>query len=323
VKSLKDQLRLESELVGESPALTNIEGQVARVAETKATVLIRGESGVGKELVARALHNSSPRRDAPFVTMNCAALTESLLESELFGHEKGAFTGATERMIGKFEAADAGTIFLDEIGEMALSTQAKFLRVLEGHPFERVGGNTPIKVDVRVVAATNRPLEEAVRAGTFRRDLFFRLQVVQLDVPPLRDRVEDVPLLAEHFLKRFVRETGRKIRGFTDGAVAKLRGYRWPGNVRELRNVVERAVALGSGPTIDASDIWLSELDVGSAVVAPLSHHFKPESLEEVEKRHILETLKHTDWNKSQAAAILGIERSTLDRKIKGYGLTR
>ena len=323
VKSLKDQLRLESELVGESPALTHVENQVARVAETKATVMIRGESGVGKELVARAIHNSSPRREAPFVTMNCAALTESLLESELFGHEKGAFTGATERMIGKFEAADNGTIFLDEIGEMALSTQAKFLRVLEGHPFERVGGNTPIKVDVRVVAATNRPLEEAVRSGSFRRDLFFRLQVVQLDVPPLRDRVEDVPMLADHFLKRFVRETGRKIRGFTDGAVTKLKGYRWPGNVRELRNVVERAVALGSGPVIEAADIWLSELDVGSAVVGAVAHHYKPESLEEVEKRHILETLKHTDWNKSQAAAILGIERSTLDRKIKGYGLLR
>ena len=322
VKSLKDQLRLESELVGQSPALTTVETQVSRVAETKATVLIRGESGVGKELVARAIHNSSPRRAAPFVTLNCAALTETLLESELFGHEKGAFTGATERMIGKFEAADDGTIFLDEIGEMALTTQAKFLRVLEGHPFERVGGNTPIKVDVRVVAATNRPLEEAVRAGTFRRDLFFRLQVVQLDVPPLRDRVDDVPLLAEHFLKRFVRETGRKIRGFSDGAVSKLKSYRWPGNVRELRNVIERAVALGSGPVIDATDIWLSELDVGGPVVGA-SGGYRPETLDEVEKRHILATLQHTDWNKSQAAAVLGIERSTLDRKIKGYGLTR
>jgi transcriptional regulator with GAF, ATPase, and Fis domain len=324
VQSLKDRLRLESELVGSSPPLTKVETQIRRVAETKATVLIRGESGVGKELVARALHNSSPRKDAPFVCLNCAALTETLLESELFGHEKGAFTGATERMIGKFEAADAGTIFLDEIGEMALSTQAKFLRVLEGHPFERVGGNTPIKVDVRVVAATNRPLEEAVRAGTFRRDLFFRLQVVQLDVPPLRERVEDVPLIAEHFLKRFVRETGRKIRGFTPAAVEKLKAYRWPGNVRELRNVVERAVALGGGPVIDAPDIWLSELDVGAPVVgASGGAGYKPESLEAVEKRHILETLRHTDWNKSQAAAILGIERSTLDRKIKGYGLVK
>jgi Nif-specific regulatory protein len=323
VRSLKDQLKLESELVGASTALHKVETQVGRVAETKATVLIRGESGVGKELVARAIHNSSPRREAPFVTLNCAALTETLLESELFGHEKGSFTGATERMIGKFEAADTGTIFLDEIGEMALSTQAKFLRVLEGHPFERVGGNTPIKVDVRVVAATNRPLEDAVRTGTFRRDLFFRLQVVQIDVPPLRDRIDDVPLIAEHFLKRFVRETGRKIRGLTPAAIEKLKGYRWPGNVRELRNVVERAVALGSGPTIDATDIWLSELDIGAPVVGSAGQVYRPESLEEVEKRHILATLTHTDWNKSQAAAILGIERSTLDRKIKGYGLVK
>ena len=324
VKSLKDQLRIESELVGESSALDKVETQARRVAETKATVLIRGESGVGKELVARAIHNASPRKNEAFVCLNCAALTETLLESELFGHEKGAFTGATERMIGKFEAADAGTIFLDEIGEMASSTQAKFLRVLEGHPFERVGGNTPIKVDVRVVAATNRPLEEAVRAGTFRRDLFFRLQVVQIDVPPLRDRLGDVPLIADHFLKRFVRETGRKIRGFTPAAVEKLKGHRWPGNVRELRNVIERAVALGLGPMIDVADVWLSELDVGGPVVGSSGGYgYKPEPLEEVEKRHILETLRHTDWNKSQAAAILGIERSTLDRKIKGYGLVK
>jgi Nif-specific regulatory protein len=317
---LRDQLRVESELVGRSGPLQKIESQILRVGETKATVLIRGESGSGKELVARAIHMSSPRRENPFVCLNCAALTETLLESELFGHEKGAFTGATERMIGKFEAADRGTIFLDEIGEMALSTQAKFLRVLEGHPFERVGGNTPIKVDVRVVAATNRSLEEAVRAGTFRRDLFYRLQVVQLDVPPLRDRLDDVPLLADHFLKKFVRETGRKIKGFTDAALDKLKGYSWPGNVRELRNVIERAVALGSGPTIDAADIWLSELDLSApADAAP----YTPESLEDVEKRHILNTLEHTEWNKTKAAEILNIERSTLDRKIKAYGLTK
>src|SRR5262249_9420401 len=201
---LRDQLKVESELVGKSDPLLEIEEQIGRVADTNATVLIRGESGVGKELVARAIHNGSLRRDGPFVTLNCAALTETLLESELFGHEKGAFTGATERMIGKFESAHQGTIFLDEIGEMALATQPKFLRVLEGHPFERVGGNAPIKVDVRVLAATNRPLEDAVRAGTFRRDLFFRLQVVDMPVPPLRERRSDIPILAEHFLARFV-----------------------------------------------------------------------------------------------------------------------
>jgi Nif-specific regulatory protein len=323
-RSLRDQLRLESEIVGKSAPLQKIESQILRVGETKATVLVRGESGSGKELVARAIHQNSPRRDGPFICLNCAALTETLLESELFGHEKGAFTGATERMIGKFEAADNGTIFLDEIGEMALSTQAKFLRVLEGHPFERVGGNNAIKVDVRVVAATNRPLEEAVRGGTFRRDLFYRLQVVQLDVPALRDRLDDVPVLADHFLKKFMRETGRKLKGFTDAALEKLSGYRWPGNVRELKNVIERAVALGSGPHIDAPDIWLSELDVGAPVVgAAGGYAYKPESLEDVEKRHIHETLKHTEWNKSKAASILGIERSTLDRKIERYGLVK
>ncbi|AWM38106.1 Transcriptional regulatory protein ZraR [Gemmata obscuriglobus] len=321
-RSLRSQLKIESEIVGESAVLQQIESQVVRVAETRATVLVRGESGSGKELVARAIHLHSPRREGAFICLNCAALTETLLESELFGHEKGAFTGATERMVGKFEAADNGTIFLDEIGEMALSTQAKFLRVLEGHPFERVGGNTAIKVDVRVVAATNRPLEEAVRAGTFRRDLFYRLQVVQLDVPPLRDRLDDVPLLAEHFLKRFARETARKFKGFTPEALDKLRAYRWPGNVRELRNVIERAVALGNGPQLDAADIWLSGLDVGAPVVSA-ALVYKPETIEEVEKRHILETLKHTDWNKSRAATILGIERSTLDRKIDRYGLTK
>jgi Nif-specific regulatory protein len=322
-RSLRDQLRVESELVGASASIRSIEEQVARVAGTNATCLIRGESGVGKELVARAVHFSSPRREGPFVCLNCAALTETLLESELFGHEKGAFTGATEKKIGKFEAAHQGTIFLDEIGEMKVGTQAKFLRVLEGHPFERVGGGVPIQVDVRVVAATNQPLEEAVRAGTFRRDLFFRLQVVEIRVPPLRERVNDVPVLAEHFLKRFVRETGRKIRGFTPAAMKKMEQYHWPGNVRELRNVVERAVALSSGPFLDVGDVWLSSLDPGGAAPPAGEAPYQPVPLDEVERQHILRTLKHTDWNKSQAAAILRIERSTLDRKIKAYGLKR
>ncbi|HEY1377413.1 MAG TPA: sigma-54-dependent Fis family transcriptional regulator, partial [Gemmataceae bacterium] len=320
-QALRDQLRVESELVGESKSIQEIESQIGRVAGTAATVLIRGESGVGKELVARAIHFSSPRKAGPFVCLNCAALTETLLESELFGHEKGAFTGATEKMIGKFEAADRGTIFLDEIGEMALGTQAKFLRVLEGHPFERVGGNTPIKVNVRVVAATNQPLEQAVRNGTFRRDLFFRLQVVEIRVPPLRERPADVPVLAEHFLHRFVREMGRRIKGFTPAAQAKLRDYHWPGNVRELRNVIERAVALATGQVLDADDLWLSSLE--AAGPAPVAESFRPLSMADLEKEHILRTLNHTDWNKSQAAAILGIERSTLDRKIKGYDLQR
>jgi transcriptional regulator with GAF, ATPase, and Fis domain len=321
-RALRDQLRVESELVGESRSIQDIESQIGRVADTTATVLIRGESGVGKELVARAIHFSSPRKAGPFVCLNCAALTETLLESELFGHEKGAFTGATEKMVGKFEAADRGTIFLDEIGEMNLNTQSKFLRVLEGHPFERVGGNTPIKVNVRVVAATNQPLEQAVRAGTFRRDLFFRLQVVEMRVPPLRERPADVPVLAQHFLQRFVREMGRRIKGFTPAALVKLRDYEWPGNVRELRNVIERAVALSTGSILDADDLWLSSLDIGGPT-SPAEAAYEALSLNDLEKEHILRTLAHTDWNKSQAAAILGIERSTLDRKIKGYDLQK
>jgi Nif-specific regulatory protein len=321
-RELRDALKVESELVGNSQAIRDIERQISLVANTNATCLIRGESGVGKELVARAVHYSSARRDGPFVCLNCAALTETLLESELFGHEKGAFTGATEKKIGKFEAANQGTIFLDEIGEMAPGTQAKFLRILEGHPFERVGGSVPIRVDVRVVSATNQPLEEAVRSGAFRRDLFFRLQVVEMRVPPLRERKSDIPLLARHFLQRFVRETGRKIRDFTQAAMKKMEEYHWPGNVRELRNVVERAVALGVGPMLDVGDIWLSSLE---AVTAPAAGPaaYEAVSLEEIEKRHILATLDHTDWNKSQAATILQIERSTLDRKITRYQLKR
>jgi transcriptional regulator with GAF, ATPase, and Fis domain len=323
-RSLRDQLRVESELVGESPAIRRIEEQLALVAPTNATVLIRGESGAGKELVARAIHYTSPRKEGPFICLNCAALSETLLESELFGHEKGAFTGATDKKVGKFEAAHGGTIFLDEIGEMSVSTQAKLLRVLEGHPFERVGGHTPIRVDVRVVSATNQPLEKALQEGTFRRDLFFRLQVVELVVPPLRERASDVPLLAEHFLRRFVRETGRKIRGFTAAAIRKMEMYHWPGNVRELRNVVERAVALGRGPMIDAPDIWLTslEIDAPSQAVADVPA-YRPVSLDEIEKQHVLQTLEYTDWNKSQAAGILKIERSTLDRRIKHYQLKK
>lgn len=325
-EALRSQLGVESELVGHSPALKEIESQIARVADTSATVLIRGESGTGKELVARAIHFNSPRRDGPLICLNCAALPETLLESELFGHERGAFTGATEKKIGKFESADKGTIFLDEIGEMNPTTQAKLLRVLEGHPFERVGGHSLVRVDVRVVAATNQPLEQAIHAGNFRRDLFYRLQVVEIRIPPLRERIVDVPLLADHFLRRFVRETGRKIQGFTNAALKKMQEYDWPGNVREMRNVVERAVALGVGPFLDAKDIWLSSLDL-DATARPhdkaATMKYQPMNLESLEKDHILRTLECTEWNKSQAATILGIERSTLDRKIKSYDLKR
>jgi Nif-specific regulatory protein len=325
IQQLRKQLGAESELVGSSPVLAGLQQQIARAAPSRATVLIRGESGVGKELVARAMHYASPRKKGPFVCLNCAALTETLLESELFGHERGAFTGATERKIGKFEAAHQGTLMLDEIGEMSPSIQAKFLRVLEGHSFERVGGHQPIKVDVRVIAATNRDLEKAVAENAFRRDLYFRLRVVEVFVPPLRKRPEDIVELANYFLDRFNAETGRKIRGFTPEALHLMQQYRWPGNVRELKNVIERAVVLARTDFIETDDLNLSTIaaatDSGELVLPAPKSTFEPLSLDEVERRHIHATLKATGWNKSRTAAILGVERSTLDRKIKRYEL--
>jgi Nif-specific regulatory protein len=323
VQQLRKQLGAESDIVGTSPMLVNVQQQIIRAAPSRATVLIRGESGVGKELVARAVHYASPRSKGPFVCLNCAALSETLLESELFGHEKGSFTGATERKIGKFEAADRGTLMLDEIGEMSQAIQAKFLRALEGHPFERLGGNMPIKVDVRVIAATNRDLEKAVADGSFRRDLYFRLHVLEIVVPPLRRRPEDIEQLAMYFLDRYNQETGRKIRGYTPQALTCLREYRWPGNVRELKNVVERAVVLARGDYIEREDLSLSNLatlsDPGEMYAAKPS--YQPLTLDEMESRHIQATLNATGWNKSKASAILGVERSTLDRKLKRYDI--
>ena len=320
---LRERLGATSEIIGRSCAIASVQEQIARAAPTNATVLIRGESGTGKELVARAVHFSSPRAKCPFVCLNCAALSESLLESELFGHERGAFTGAHARKIGKFEAADRGTLMLDEIGEMSPSIQAKFLRVLEGHAFERVGGSDAVKVDVRVIAATNRDLEDEVAEGRFRRDLYFRLRVLEVMVPPLRKRPEDVPELAMYFFDRFVKESGRKLRGFTPAALEQMQRYRWPGNVRELKNVVERATVLANHEYIDADDLMLSKLPTtGDTLDVPsVQTGFTPYSLDEMESRHILATLRATGWNKSQAASLLGIERSTLDRKIKRYNL--
>ncbi|TXT22084.1 MAG: Nif-specific regulatory protein [Planctomycetota bacterium] len=328
-------------MIGNSPEMMQLKQQISRIAPTDATVLIRGESGVGKELVARAIHFGSDRSSGPFVCLNCAALSETLLESELFGHEKGSFTGATGRKPGKFEQAHRGTLFLDEVGEMSMSIQAKFLRVLEGHPFERVGGHEPINVDVRVVAATNRNLEDAIEEKLFRKDLYFRLFVVEITPPPLREHRSDVPVLANYFLHRFAKKTGRPVRAFTDEAMELLSQFDWPGNVRELQNCVERAVVLSTRELVSASEIKLSGLRSSATAAATptmvvpnnaattsppaaLGETVKMDrSLDELEQQHILATLEKTNWNKSQTAAILGIERSTLDRKLKRYGVNR
>ncbi|MEX0586951.1 MAG: sigma 54-interacting transcriptional regulator, partial [Pirellulales bacterium] len=268
-RELQRQLEIETELIGQSEPLNKVRRAIARVAPTHATVLIRGESGVGKELVARGVHYNSERRGGPFVCVNCAALTESLLESELFGHEKGAFTGAAGQKAGKFEQSDGGTLFLDEIGEMHPDLQAKFLRVLEGQPFERVGGGKPITVDVRVVTATNRNLEQAVRAGKFRSDLYFRLQVIEISIPPLREHPEDIVLIAHHFLQRFARKARVRVRGFSREALDILQRHHWPGNVRELRNVVERAVILADHDLLLPQDITLSHVEVARSSDTP------------------------------------------------------
>jgi transcriptional regulator with GAF, ATPase, and Fis domain len=346
---LQDLLEIDTELVGESESLQKLKRSVGRVARTDATVLIRGESGVGKELVARAVHLNSSRRDGPFVCVNCAALTESLLESELFGHEKGAFTGASNQKPGKFEQAHEGTLFLDEVGEMSPEIQAKFLRVLEGQPFERVGGGKAIAVDVRVVTATNRELEDAVRQGAFRQDLFYRLQVIEILVPPLRKHPEDIPALAQHFLERFARKSATKVRGFNRAAMDVLMQHRWPGNVRELRNVVERAVILADHPVLTPDDIQLCKLqpsDFGKSsadMPALLPGHGgipgldtaltadglwrtyidRDLSLDDIERMYMEAVLERFNWNKSQASRLLGIERTTLDRRLKKFGLNR
>lgn len=324
--TLREMLQMSSEIIGKSSQIQTIHHLISRAAEAKTSLLIRGESGVGKELIARAVHLASSRKSKPLICLNCAAISESLLASELFGHEKGAFTGATDRKIGKFEAANTGTLFLDEIGEMSQSLQAKFLRVLEGSSFERVGGNTTVTVDVRVIAATNRDLEKEVAEGRFRHDLFFRLRVLEIIVPPLRKRIDDIPILAEYFLDRFCKEIGRKYQGFDPDAMHVLMNYRWPGNIRELKNVVERAVVLGSGTYVHEQDLLLSTLNTTGETDMRRDDPkdvFIPLSLEDMERNHIIRTLEHVQWNKSLASKQLGIERTTLDRKIKRYGLER
>jgi two-component system response regulator HydG len=311
-------------IIGRSSAMKALIDMVAMVAPSEATVLITGESGTGKELVARALHFNSPRREKPLVVVNCAAITETLLESELFGHEKGAFTGADKRHEGRFMQADQGTIFLDEISETASTMQAKLLRVLQEKEIQRVGGEQILPVDVRVLAATNRDLETEVAAGCFREDLFYRLNVVRLTVPPLRDRLEDIPLLAQHFLEAFASRNRKAVKGFTPLAMDMLLKHPWPGNVRELENSVERAVILSTGEHITEKQLPLNMVK-GYTEAQGLQTAAAPtdgtRSLEDIEKDAILATLKAAGNNKSEAARRLGITRKTLHNKMKTYGL--
>jgi DNA-binding NtrC family response regulator/pSer/pThr/pTyr-binding forkhead associated (FHA) protein len=354
-RALEERLGSPQELIGESGPTRALLGFIGKVAPTDSTVLLLGESGAGKEMVASAIHRASRRAREPFVAVNCAALSETLLESELFGHEKGAFTGATEKKVGRFELADGGTLFLDEVGELSPRCQTKFLRVLEERRFERVGGTRPISVDVRVIAATNRNLEEMIRKAEFRDDLYYRLSVIQTDVPPLRARPDDIPSLAEHFLQRVRQQTGRRVAGFAPEALRALMAYPWPGNVRELRNAVERAVVLGEGDLVRVNDLppaIAAAMPQGAmqpptapsafvqrapAPAVPMPPGMSPptpiaalmggaapqypRSLKELEKEGILAALAATRGNKAQAAAILEIDRSTLYKKLKEYGI--
>jgi DNA-binding NtrC family response regulator len=302
-------------IIGRGPALLKVIHLVNQIAPLKSTVLLSGESGVGKELVAEAIHYQSPRRERPLVKLNCGALPEGLIESELFGHEKGAFTGAIQQRKGRFELADGGTIFLDEISEMPHATQVKFLRVLQEGEFERVGGAQTLKVDVRVIAATNRDLEGEVAAGRFRKDLFYRLHVIQLTIPPLRERVEDIPLLALHFLDKFCLENDRPAMGFSPEAMKALKNYSWPGNVRELQNVVERSVALCTSNMVELEDLPDEIHQPGpedDKIVLPVGA-----SMEEIERLAIVQTLKKTGGDKEMAARLLGIGLATLYRRLK------
>jgi nitrogen regulation protein NR(I) len=310
-------------IVGKSPCMEEVYELVKRVAATNASVLIQGESGTGKELVARSIHHNSRRQDSPLIILNCAALAEGVLESELFGHEKGAFTGAIRRKAGRFELAHGGTLFLDEIGEIPVATQLKLLRVLQEHEFERVGGEKTIKVDVRIIAATNRDLMAAVREGRFREDLYYRLNVVNITMPPLRERREDIPALAGHFLGKFALETGKRVERIDPKAMEMLVHYDWPGNVRELENIMERAVVLEKGDTITPASLPMPlrvEGD-GESIKIPQGTGSITEVLEDLEKQLIMKALRENGGSQTAAAGALGLKRSTLRYKLEKYGL--
>ena len=331
---LKDELasrRGAPTIIGEAPALKQVITQLQRAAGTDATVLLQGESGTGKELFARALHALSPRAEAPFVAINCAAIPDNLLETELFGHEKGAFTGAVARKQGKFELAHRGTLFLDEIGDLPLGLQAKILRAIEQKKFERVGGNASLQVDVRIVAATNKGLRAAVAAKHFREDLYFRLSVFPITIPPLRERPDDIPVLARHFVEKFCREMKKNVATLSEGAIEELRRYPWPGNVRELQNSMERTIILAEGDTIHARHLNLAlhaptpAADVPSpwtcfdfsGSLADVSHRAQSEA----ERRKIEIALKEAGGNKGTASELLNVNYKTLLMKLKDYGI--
>ena len=321
---LRERLGLQFDrrhIIGQSAAMVRLFDSVAQVAPSEATVLIAGESGTGKELIAGAIHFNSSRRDGPFVRLNCAAITETLLESELFGHEKGAFTGADRRREGRFFQADGGSLLLDEVSEMPLPMQVKLLRVLQEREFTPVGGDGVIRVDVRVIAATNKHLPELVSGGRFREDLYYRLNVVTLAIPALRERAEDIPLLAQHFLEAFALKNRKEVKGFTPQAMDRLIRYAWPGNVRELMNAVERAVVMTRGEFLTEEDVSLIPTAAMPEPEHPPAAGARP--LEEVEKATILITLKAADGNKSEAARRLGITRRTLHKKLKAYGVMK
>jgi len=326
-RRLRENLGLRfdrSRIIGRSPTMAKLLDTVSQVAPSEATVLITGESGTGKELIAAAIHFNSSRRDGPFVQLNCAAITETLLESELFGHEKGAFTGA-ERREGRFHQADGGSLFLDEVSEMPLSMQVKLLRVLQEREFTRVGGDAPVRVDVRLIAATNRHLPDLIAAGKFRDDLYYRLNVVGLSVPPLRERREDIPLLVQHFLETFAQRNRKPIKGVTPQAMDGLIRRSWPGNVRELMNAVERAVVLARTDYLPAEDFALLPSEEAPREQPVLSPAAAAESLalDEIEKTTILRALESAGGNKSEAARRLGITRRTLHKKLKAYGVMK
>ena len=312
------------EMVGQSPEMRKLSALVGQVARTTATVLITGESGTGKELLARAIHRQGPRRERPFVAVNPAAIADTLMESELFGHERGAFTGAYQRKLGRFELAQGGTLFLDEIGSLKPEMQAKLLRVLQEREMERVGGTHTVKLDVRIIAATNADLRQAVAAQTFREDLFYRLNVVRVSMPPLRARRDDIGVLADHFIRRYRQQFGKPVSGLAPEALAALSDYSWPGNVRELQNVIERCVALADGPLIRLSDLPLEFMIPDARASANAAGALDlEEAHDHFEQQIVRRVLDRVDWNQSEAARLLGMHRNTLKVKMARWGLKR